>query len=178
MRIEVEKLSEAGLPFAGVYAPDELQLEDELTRLVSEAKLEGRASKWREQIRLRGKIKASVEVRCDRCITPVVFPVDADFDVTYVPEEVLTTEAEATELQEDDLTFATYAGDELDLDELAREQLLLALPLRHLCREDCKGLCLTCGEDLNTQACHCEQQEIDPRWAALSALKKNGNGES
>jgi len=178
MRIEVEKLNEAGAPFTAVYTPEQLPLEDELTRLVSEAKLAGRASKWREQVRLRGTIDASVEIRCDRCIAPVVFPLNAEFDVTYVPEEVLTTEAEATELQEDDLTFATYEGDELDLDELAREQLLLALPLRHLCREDCKGLCLTCGEDLNTQACHCEQQDIDPRWAALAALKKDGNGES
>jgi uncharacterized protein len=178
MRIEVEKLNEAGTPFATVYAPEELQLEDEMTRLVSEAKLEGRASKWREQVRLRGKINASVEVRCDRCLAPVVLPVNADFDVTYVPQEVLTTEAEATELQEDDLTFATYEGDELDLEELAREQLFLALPARHLCREDCKGLCLTCGEDLNTQSCHCEQQETDPRWAALAALKKDVNSGS
>jgi uncharacterized protein len=174
MRIEVDKLNEAGAPFAIVYAPEELQLEDELTRLVSEAKLEGRASKWREQVRLRGAINASVEVRCDRCVAPVVIPVNTDFDVTYVPTEVLTTDAEATELQEDDLTFATYEDDELDIDELAREQLLLALPARHLCREDCKGLCLTCGEDLNTQLCHCEQQETDPRWAALAALKKDG----
>lgn len=173
MRIEVEKLNEAGAPFVAVYTSDELPLEDELTRLVSEAKLEGRASKWREQVRLRGTIDASVEVRCDRCVTPVVIPVHAEFDATYVPAEVLTTDAEATELQEDDLTFATYEGDVLELEELAREQLLLALPARHLCREDCKGLCQTCGEDLNTQACHCEQQQIDPRWAALAALKKS-----
>ena len=173
MRIEVEKLNEAGVPFAASYAPGELELEDELTRPVSETKIEGRASKRREQVRLRGTVNASVEVRCDRCVAPVRIPVSADFDVTYVPEEVLTTEAEATELQADDLTFATYEGDELDLDELAREQLLLALPARHLCREDCKGLCPTCGEDLNAEACHCEAQETDPRWAALAALKKS-----
>ena len=174
MRIEVEKLNEAGAPFHAVYAPDELPLEDELTRLISEAKLEGRASKWREQVRLRGTISASVEVRCDRCVAPVVLPVNADFDATYVPAEVLITDVEATELQEDDLTFATYEGEELDLEDLAREQLLLALPTRHLCREDCRGLCLTCGEDLNTQTCHCERQDVDPRWAALAALKKDG----
>jgi uncharacterized protein len=178
MRIEVEKLNEAGAPFVARYTPDELPLEDELTRLVSEVKLEGRASKWREQVRLRGIIDASVEVRCDRCVAPVVIPVNAEFDATYVPAEVLTTDAEATELQEDDLTFATYEGDVLELEELAREQLLLALPARHLCREDCKGLCPTCGEDLNAEACHCEQREIDPRWAALAALKKDGNNGS
>ena len=172
MRIEVDKLKEAGTPFAARYAPDELQLEDELTRLTSEAKVEGRASKRREQVRLEGKINASVEVRCDRCLAPVVVPVNADFDVAYIPAELDETEREATELQEDELIFAVYEGDSIDIDELAREQLLLALPLRQLCREDCKGLCPTCGADLNSQTCDCEQQEIDPRWAALAALKK------
>jgi uncharacterized protein len=174
MRIEVDKLKEAGTAFASVYAPDDLSLEDELMRLASEAKVEVRASKKREQIRLRGLIDASVEVACDRCAVPVIVPVNADFDVTYVPAESLEVEPEATELQEEELSFATYEGDYLDLDELAREQLLLALPTRQLCREDCRGLCLTCGADLNTGTCQCERQEVDPRWAALAALKKNG----
>lgn len=173
MRIEVDKLKEAGTPFAHVYAPDELELEDELLRVASEAKVEGRASKRREQVRLNGRVDAAVEVRCDRCLAPVVVPVNADFDVTYIPAEAAETESEATELQADDLSFAVYEGVSLDIDELAREQLLLALPARQLCREDCKGLCPTCGADLNTQPCRCEQQEIDPRWAALAALKKS-----
>lgn len=172
MRIEADKLKEASTPFAHVYAPDELPLEDEMTRLASEARLEGRASKRHEQVRLQGTINASVEVACDRCLAPVVVPVNADFDVAYVPAEVEEDAPEATELQADDLNFAIYEGDELDLDELAREQLLLALPARQLCREDCKGLCPTCGADLNTQECRCERQEIDPRWAALAKLKK------
>ena len=172
MRIEVDRLNEAGTLFASVYAPDDLPLEDEFMRLASEAKVEGRAGRKREQIRLQGTINASVEVACDRCAAPVIVPVNADFDVTYVPAESLEVEPEATELQEEDLSYATYEGDYLDLDELAREQLLLALPTHQLCREDCQGLCLTCGADLNTGTCRCEQQETDPRWAALAALKK------
>jgi len=172
MRIEVDRLNEAGTLFASVYAPDDLPLEDEFMRLASEAKVEGRAGRKREQIRLKGTINASVEVACDRCAAPVIVPVNADFDVTYVPAESLAVEPEATELQEEDLSYATYEGDYLDLDELAREQLLLALPTHQLCREDCQGLCLTCGADLNTRTCRCEQHEIDPRWAALAALKK------
>jgi uncharacterized protein len=178
MRIEVDKLKEAGTAFASVYAPDDLPLEDELTRLVSEAKLEVRASKRHEQVRLQGTIEASVEMRCDRCLAPVVVPVNTDFDVAYIPAVADTVDAEATELQEDDLNFAVYEGDSLDIDELAREQLLLALPLRQLCREDCKGLCPRCGGDLNAQTCDCEQQNVDPRWAALAALKNDGDSES
>lgn len=175
MRIEVDQLKEASTSFAKVYAPAELQLEDDFMRLASEAKVEGRASKKREEVRLLGKLDASVEVPCDRCTAPVNVPVNADFDVTYLPAEALTVEAEATELQEDDLNFAAYEGGSIDIDELAREQILLALPTRQLCREDCKGLCPTCGADLNTHTCRCEQQEIDPRWAALAALKKNSD---
>jgi len=173
MRIEVDKLKEASTPFASIYAPDELPLEDELMRLTAEAKVEGRASKKREQIRLQGKLSASVEVACDRCAAPVDVSVNTDFDVTYLPVDILTVETEATELQEDDLNFAAYEGDTVDIDELAREQILLALPTRQLCREDCQGLCPTCGANLNTGTCQCDQQEIDPRWAALAALKKS-----
>ena len=172
MRIEVDKLKEASTMFASDYALDELPLEDELMRLASEAKVEGRASKKREQIRLQGMINASVEVACDRCAAPVIVPLNTNFDVTYLPVEALTVDAEATELQEDDLNFAAYEGDSIDIDELAREQILLALPARQLCREDCQGLCPACGADLNTRTCQCEQQEVDPRWAALAALKK------
>lgn len=172
MRIEVDRLNEAGETFARTYAPEELQLEAE-TRLVSAANVSGRASKKREQVRLRGKLTASVEVACDRCVAPVIVPVDADFDVTYIPVEADITEPEATELQEDDLSFAVYEGGHVDLDELMREQVLLALPTRQLCREDCKGLCPNCGADLNAQSCRCEQPQIDPRWAALATLKKS-----
>jgi len=172
MRIEVDQLKEASAPFAKNYAPAELQLEDDFMRLASEAKVEGRASKKREQVRMQGTINASVEVDCDRCAAPVNVPVNTDFDVTYLPLEALTVDAEATELQEDDLNFAAYEGNTLDLDVLAREQILLALPTRQLCREDCQGLCPACGANLNTQTCGCEQQDIDPRWAALAALKK------
>jgi len=68
---------------------------------------------------------------------------------------------------------AAYEGDAVDLDELVREQILLALPSRRLCREECKGLCPTCGADLNAGRCACEQREVDPRWSALADLDKS-----
>jgi len=173
MRIEVDQLKETDVPFANTYALADLQLEDELTRLVAETKIVGRAGKRREQIRLQGTITASVEVPCDRCAVPVVLPINADFDVAYVPAETQFDAPEATELQADDLSFAIYEGDEIDIDELVREQVFLALPTRQLCREDCRGLCLTCGAELNTETCRCEQPSGDPRWAALASLKQS-----
>ena len=73
------------------------------------------------------------------------------------------------------MDFSTYDGDRIDLDEIVREQILLALPTRQLCAEDCKGLCPSCGANLNEKACGCEQQQTDPRWSALEALKR-GDG--
>ncbi len=80
---------------------------------------------------------------------------------------------ENVELQKDDLIRSVYEGDAVDLDELVREQILLALPTRTLCREECKGLCPECGANLNAGECDCAQKEIDPRWAALADLKKD-----
>ncbi|HKP73857.1 MAG TPA: DUF177 domain-containing protein, partial [Pyrinomonadaceae bacterium] len=104
----MEKLDGAGENFARTYAPEDLQLGDENARLVGDASVSGRASKKREQVHLRGTISASVEVPCDRCLRPVVVPVNTDFDLTYVPAEADATEPEAAELQEDDLVLSVY----------------------------------------------------------------------
>lgn len=172
MRIDVEHLTEAGQAFAHRYAPGELSLEDEYVHLKDDAVVEGRASLKNEEVRLRGRIHAQVEASCDRCLRPVGVPVDAEFDTVYVPQASEANITENVELQADDLRTAVYEGEAIEVDDLVREQILLALPTRLLCGEECKGLCPRCGADLNSQACSCEQHEVDPRWAALAALKK------
>ncbi len=175
MHIEIESLTEAGRPFMHTYKPAELALEeDERARLVGEAKVEGRASRKRQRVRVQGTVEASVEVYCDRCLAPVDVPVKSEFDLSYDPPDA-DEASDNIALGPDELETSVYTDEQIDLDELVREQVLLALPTRSLCREDCKGLCPTCGVDMNTQACNCEQKEIDPRWAGLAALKKNGD---
>jgi len=171
MRFEIERLTERPELFAHTYAPEELALEAEGARLVAPAEVEGKASRKGQEVRLRGRIRATVEARCDRCLKPAVFPVETDFDERYVPagDEVKTEE---TELHPDELSFSVYHGEALDADELVHEQILLALPARLLCREDCAGLCPGCGADLNSETCNCRRDEVDPRWAALAAMKK------
>jgi uncharacterized protein len=172
MRIEVENLTTAGTPFVHSYAPEEVELEDEGARLTSDALVEGSASRKGQEVRLRGEIRTEVELLCDRCLAPERKPLAVEFDASFIPREVEAAKDENVELQAEDLIVAAYEGDSVDLDELVREQIMLALPLRRLCREDCKGLCQKCGADLNAGHCSCEQGEIDPRWSALAALKK------
>ena len=172
MRIELDRLQETGDKFAHVYEPEELVLDDEHTRLTEPPEVIGRMSRSGHEVRLKGKITARAEVDCDRCLKAVTLPVETEFDVTYVPEEDYR-ESEAAELREDDLSLSVFDGETIDVDELVREQLLLALPARALCGEECKGLCPTCGADRNTAACDCETKEVDPRWAALKATLRD-----
>lgn len=169
MQIEVEKVEAAGTSFVDSYAPNELVLDDQTGHLRTAAEVSGRVSRKGKQIRLQGSIKTNVEVRCDRCLNPVAVPIDTDFNATYVPvaDEVVD---DNRELQEEDLTVSVFDDSTIDVDELVREQVLLALPTRLLCHEECRGLCPSCGADLNVETCSCGQREIDPRWAALKDL--------
>jgi uncharacterized protein len=96
--------------------------------------------------------------------------VDADFDQRYLPASEASTEAER-EVEDDDLETSYYRDDEIDLNELLREQFYLALPMKPLCREECRGLCPQCGTNLNTGSCDCAPEWVDPRLAALKNVK-------
>jgi uncharacterized protein len=171
MRIEVESLTERGKPFDLTYAQGELSLEDEHARLAADARVWGRADRRRDEVRVRGEIQTAVELLCDRCLAPAPVPVNVEFAALFGrPDEEA---AEAKELRDEDLDFSAYEGDAIDLDAVVREQILLALPLRQLCRDECKGLCPACGADLNTQPCECPPGDTDPRWAALKELKNS-----
>lgn len=172
MRIELEKLDKAGNKFAHSYEPEEIVLDEEHARLTGPPSLSMRVSRNGNEVRLLGKINATAEVDCDRCLKTVSLPIEADFDVKYVPTEDYTP-TEAAELQEEDLSVSFFDGETIDVDELVREQVLLNMPARALCGDECKGLCPVCGTDRNTNSCDCESLEIDPRWAGLKAVMRD-----
>ncbi|MGB8508548.1 MAG: DUF177 domain-containing protein [Pyrinomonadaceae bacterium] len=173
MNIEVERLSDRGEPFAHTYGPGELMLDDEDVRQCADAAVEGLASRKRDEVRLRGTIKAGVEVACDRCLTTINRPVEIEFDTTFVHASAANSLGENVELQPDDLLLDFYEGETLNVDDLVREQILLALPMHSLCNDECKGLCPDCGANLNAGEHVCERREIDPRWAALAELRRD-----
>jgi uncharacterized protein len=171
MRIEVESLTAGGKPFEQTYAPADLALEDEFAALAADVRAWGRASRKSDEVRVSGSLQTAVELRCDRCLGPVPVSVNVDFAANFVRAGDPT--AEARELHEEDLEVSVFDGDSIDLDEIVREQILLALPARQLCRDDCKGLCPTCGKNLNNESCDCAHDDTDPRWAALADIKQS-----
>ena len=132
MRIEVENLTEAARPFAKTYTPGEIELEEENASLASGATVKGSARRRGEEVRLSGEIRAEVEVFCDRCLAAVSIPLEVEFDTAFIPREKVAGETENVELLTEDMGLDAYEGDAVDLDELVREQLLLALPSRRL----------------------------------------------
>ncbi|MDX6693112.1 MAG: hypothetical protein QOF02_715 [Blastocatellia bacterium] len=169
MRIEVEQLEGGGKPFEHRYEPEELILDEERARLTEAPQVRGVASRRGEEARLRGSVTARAEVDCDRCLKSVAVPIETEFDLTYIPASIYV-EQETAELQEADLLVSVYEGGAIDVDEIVREQILLALPEQVLCREECHGLCPVCGTDRNIGGCACEEKVVDPRWAALKDL--------
>lgn len=119
--------------------------------------------------RLEGRVAGSARLTCDRCLARVEWSFDESFSIELRPATVLTSDDEVG-LDADDLDVTFVDGDEFDTEDAAVEQMLLALPMRVLCREECAGLCPTCGANRNEAgACRCEP-EVDPRWEALRGL--------
>jgi len=122
-----------------------------------------------DSFRVTGHVFTQLELECGRCVEPFELPVDATFDLRYVPQPEHGSDEER-ELAEDDLTTAFYREGVLDVIDLLREQFQLVLPMKPLCREDCRGLCPECGTNLNRASCECAPRWEDPRLAALKGL--------
>ena len=120
-------------------------------------------------IRLRGSLKGDFLAPCARCMEPVLTPVEAEYDLIFRPVGVDEGGSErAISAQETEIGY--YLKDSLLLEDVLREQVLLALPVRTLCKPDCKGLCPRCGQNRNSQSCSCDAGPVDPRWEALAGL--------
>lgn len=145
---------------------------------------------------LEVRVTSVMEVTCGRCVEPFSIPVQVDVQTRFVPpadfaKVTAETAARAGRLKagdagddddeapggsgghddEDVLGLAEYRDEKIDLGEVVREQLYLALPMKPLCQEDCKGLCPVCGVNRNRETCTCQQEWVDPRMAALAEWK-------
>ena len=124
-----------------------------------------------EDIRLVGSFSTQVELRCARCLDPVGQAVSETFDLLYRPQGVDAAGDEAA-ITQADTEIGYYQGEGLLLEDVLKEQILLALPVKQICRADCKGLCPQCGCNLNAESCDCAASMRDPRWAALEDIRK------
>jgi uncharacterized protein len=123
------------------------------------------------EVVISGTIEADLELQCSRCLKDFRSMLTIPVNVVYNPVEILKGE-DKHELKVDELDMGFYSGDELDLLDLVKEQIILNLSMKPLCSESCKGICLKCGTDLNANTCSCTDKGTDPRLEVLKKLLK------
>lgn len=122
------------------------------------------------EIRMQGDLRAEMEGICDRCLEPAKYSVENHFDLVYMPAEEAAAGGE-DEVDEAGVEVGYYEGSGLALNDVLREVILLALPMRLTCTDDCRGICPTCGQNRNQGDCGCEPESADDRWNKLKMLR-------
>ena len=142
----------------------------------------GTAEIWNlgDRLLVRAEVSGAAELVCSRCLKRYTEPVSVSFDEEFVEAAPGKGESDAEEDAESGLTVSFSTDDEIDLTGPLRDNILLALPMKPLCREDCKGLCPRCGKDLNEGPCNCDRPDdkIDPRLAVLQDLLRKPDSHS
>ncbi len=178
MFLSIQELAEHEIVFREKFDPGVIDLGADV-RQRGLLQANGRAELIEEQrghkhtiddIHLAGEVSASLELPCARCLQPVVTDVLRPFDLMYRP---LGADAGQEELSinQGEADIGYYTGEGLQLEDVVREQVLLALPIKVVCTEACKGLCPTCGQNLNQGACGCPEPAGDVRWRALEGIR-------
>jgi uncharacterized protein len=179
MFIRIKDLELRNLEFDESFAPGAIELLEDQVQ-TAPVRATGRAELIRENrgarevvedIRLVGSFSTQVEVRCARCLDAVQNTLGEEFDLLYRPLGVDATRDEVA-ISEADTEIGYYQGEGLLLEDVLKEQILLALPVKQLCRANCKGLCPQCGKNLNVESCDCVAAMPDPRWSALEDIRK------
>lgn len=136
--------------------------------------VKGQISAVREYDHLRvvGNVTVSATFTCSRCLASYETPIGSNFTIFFRKGPAnLESDEEETELNDQDLVSATYSDDEIDLTHEIEEQVAMEVPFKPLCSETCKGLCPTCGIDLNQGDCSCRSDEVSSKFSALKDFK-------
>lgn len=173
MFLSVRELELHKVRFDAAFRPGQLEFLGNRLRQSGELEVRGSAELLAsiQEIRVRGRISGAVECDCDRCLEPVRFPIDGEFDLLFRPDEVPPGAHPEVRIAPADSEIGFYEGAGLQLADIVREQVLLWLPMQRLCTPECQGLCPSCGANRNRDACACQPQHADDRWSALRQLR-------
>jgi len=172
MFLDVKELAVRKARINKSYAPGSLDFHTDDFRQVEPLEVRATAELVEGQIRVSGSLHTRIELNCARCLEPVTEEINRDFDLYYRPAEEQPP-AEEAQLKDEDTDIGFFQGDGLFLSDVLAEQVLLSVPMKAICRSDCRGLCPHCGANLNSEECRCESRGTDPRLAPLARLKQD-----
>lgn len=183
MFISIKDLEVQQVDFDEQFCPGEIELGADLIQL-GPLQSKGTATLIEEHrggknivqdIRLVGSLGARLEIRCARCLEPVAREISQAFDLLYRPLGVDAGLSE-THLADADVEIGYFQGGGIQLADVLKEQVLLAAPVKAVCRNECQGICPQCGVNRNLQSCDCVSDAGDPRWSALNEIRDKLRG--
>ena len=130
--------------------------------------------RFKKKVLVDGSVKMSASLQCCRCLSDFSCPVNVEFREEYTPSDETDLKGDQ-ELSGDEMGISFFDGEEIDIEAIVKEQVLLELPMKPLCKNDCQGICSRCGTDLNEQSCNCKDDHIDARLAPLAKYKESLN---
>ena len=166
MLITLQELELRRVTVSRTYQPGALNYEEDEFRQVEPLTVNAEAELAGKEIRVYGHISTVLEAACDRCLEQIKIPVEQDFDLPYRPMEEIALEEEV-EVGAEELKVGFFSGDGVNLEDVVKEQVLLSVPMKTVCRPDCRGLCPVCGANRNVRQCDCALQHQDSPFAFL-----------
>ena len=172
MFLDIKELAVRKIRIRKSYAPGTVDYRTGDFRQIEPLEVRATAELVEGQIRVAGELHTRLELVCARCLEDVQEDIARDFDLFYRPLASIRKEEQEC-LKLDDTEIAFFEGEGMFLADILAEQVLLALPMKAICRSDCRGLCPQCGANLNNEECRCESHSADPRMAPLARLKQD-----
>jgi uncharacterized protein len=164
--ISVEQLKLHPVSVSETYPAGALDYHTAEFRQSEKLRVRGTAELVGEEIRFRGHLSTRIESTCARCLGRVEIPVECDFDLSYRPMAEIAREEEV-KVPLEELEVGFYTGSGIELADVVTEQVNLFMPMQVVCSPDCRGLCPTCGANLNLDACECAEAHAESPFAVL-----------
>ena len=175
MFIEIEDLKQEPLRVHHVFAIGEIQFLHEDAALSEPVCTDFVLTHKDRDLRIGGMVETAIRFKCSRCVKEFARPFSTSFDLWYLPQPNWTNRDDEIELKYEDMEVGYYDGIHFDVDLMVLEQIELSMPMKFVCREECKGLCYICGADLNDGACLCKKENTYARLSALLEFRKKMN---
>ena len=164
--ISLEELKLHPVSISKTYLPGELDYRSAEFRQLGDLRIGGVAELVGDEIRFRGHLHVEVQALCDRCLGKVQIPVENDLDLAYRPMATIARQEEV-EVSASEHEVGFFSGPGVELVDVVTEQVNLAIPMKIVCRPDCRGLCPTCGVNRNLEECHCTNDYHESPFTAL-----------
>ncbi len=170
MVIDIDRLPKDGLTVSRNFDFPSLELVDEDAVFLEPVHSEMTVKRIGDEVWIKGRVTTRLSFVCSRCLAPFEFPVNSRFDLVYLPEDVHELK---DELDDEDVDTLFYRGRQIDLREVALEQLNLTIPAKPLCSESCEGICAVCGKVRKDGECGCLVKEFNGRLDKLKTFMKD-----